>query len=86
MVVISWLGPALSVGLLLLIIFLILTVGKRIIWFIINGIVGIVLLWLVNFLPGVNIPFTLWNIVITAIGGLLGLIILVILNVTGIVL
>lgn len=84
-VTIVWLGPLLSLILLILIVFLVFWLGKNLVWLIVNSIVGIAILYLINFLPGINIPINIWSVLITVFGGVPGIILLVLLSWMGVV-
>lgn len=79
------LGPVLTIVFLAIIILFAIFFGKGIIWLIINSVVGLVALVLVNFLPIINITLNIWNVLIVAFGGILGLILLIILDLLKIV-
>ncbi len=82
---IIWLGPLLSGLLTLLLIIVAIKFGGGLLWLIINSLVGLAILILLNFLPVIQIPINIWTVLIVALGGLPGIILLVILNLLGIV-
>jgi hypothetical protein len=49
----------------------------------INGLVGVVILMLLNFLPQIEVPINIWTFLIAALGGVLGIVVLVLLNLMG---
>jgi hypothetical protein len=51
---------------------------------VVNAIVGVVILWLLNLVLGQNIVINIWSILISAIGGIAGVIIVVVLHFLGI--
>ncbi len=71
---------------ILLLIFIIFKLGKFIIGLIINIILGFIAIFLLNAIFGLGIPWNLPVIVITALGGMVGVAIIVILDLIGIVL
>lgn len=77
MVEVVFLGPVLTVFLLVLVVFLIFKVGKALVWLLVNSVIGLVALLLTNILPAINIDITIWSILIVALGGLPGLLLLV---------
>ena len=54
--------------------------GKSIVTLIINSVIGLVALLLLNLLPIVNITINIWSILIVALGGLPGLVVVIILS------
>ena len=80
MVEIFILGPIITIILLVIIIFITLKMGKSLAILIVNSVIGLVMLWLINLLPIVNVAINLWSILIVALGGVPGLILLVILD------
>ena len=75
------LGPLLSALVLLAIILLVVHFGANILWLVINSLIGLGILILLNFLPVVNITINIWSILIVALGGVPGIILLIILDV-----
>ncbi len=47
---------------------------------IINIVVGLLVIWLLNFIPGVDIPFTWWSGLIVGVFGLPGTIIMLVIS------
>ena len=80
MVEVLILGPLITIILLVIVIFVALKMGKSLAILIANSVIGLILLWLVNLLPIVNVAINLWSILIVALGGVPGLILLVILD------
>jgi hypothetical protein len=78
------LGPVLTFIFIALIIIVALKLGKGIIWLIINSIIGIVVLVLLNYLPFVNIVINIWSVLIVALGGIPGIILVILLSHFGI--
>ncbi|MFA6269072.1 MAG: pro-sigmaK processing inhibitor BofA family protein [archaeon] len=74
-------GPIITILLAIIIIFIVLKFGKSIAWLIINSLIGLAALLIVNLLPIVNITINIWSILIVALGGLFGLILLILLSV-----
>ncbi|GEM_PF-1510565 len=77
-------GPLLSVLLLVVLIIIALKFGKFIVALAVNSLVGLVLLFLLNFLPFLEIGINLWSILIVAFGGIPGLALLILLDLLGI--
>lgn len=77
---IVYIGPGITLLLLFLVVFLALTASISLTALLINSIVGIVLLFLVNLFPQIEIPITIWSVLIVALGGVLGLVLLILLN------
>lgn len=82
---IIWLGPLLSALLAVLLIVVAIKFGGGILWLFINSLIGLAVLILLNFLPVINIPINIWTVLIVALGGLPGIILLVVLNLFGII-
>ena len=83
---IIWLGPLLSGLLTVLLILVAIKFGGGLLWLFVNSLIGLAILVLLNFLPVIQIPINIWTVLIVALGGLPGVVILVILNLLGIVL
>ncbi len=82
---IIWLGPLLSGLLTVLLIIVAIKFGGGLLWLFFNSLVGLAILILLNFLPVIQIPINIWSVLIVALGGLPGIVLLVILNLLGIV-
>ena len=80
MVEVLILGPLITIILLVIVIFVALKMGKSLAVLIVNSVIGLIMLWLINLLPIVNVTINLWSILIVALGGVPGLILLVILD------
>ncbi|MFA7132526.1 MAG: pro-sigmaK processing inhibitor BofA family protein [Bacteroidales bacterium] len=80
MVKVLILGPIIAVVLLVIVIFIALKMGKSLGILIVNSVIGLIMLWLINLLPIVNVAINFWSILIVALGGIPGLILLVILD------
>jgi hypothetical protein len=80
MVEVLILGPLITIILLVIVIFVALKMGKSLAILIVNSVIGLIMLWLVNLLPIVNVAINFWSIIIVALGGVPGLILLVILD------
>ncbi|MCR4369367.1 MAG: pro-sigmaK processing inhibitor BofA family protein [archaeon] len=78
------LGIALSVVLAIIVIFIALKLGKQVVVLVINSILGLVALVLLNYLPFVNVEINLWSVIITALAGIPGVILLILLDLLGI--
>lgn len=77
-------GPIIAVILLLLVIFIGVNMGGLLFTLLINSIIGIGLLVILNFLPFIEVKINIWTVLIVAFGGILGVVILVILDLIGI--
>jgi hypothetical protein len=75
------LGPTLTLILLVIVILLGISLGKRIIWLIINSVIGLIALLIVNLIPGINITINIWSVLIVVFGGIPGIILLILLDV-----
>ncbi|HJB93857.1 MAG TPA: pro-sigmaK processing inhibitor BofA family protein [Candidatus Borkfalkia stercoripullorum] len=53
---------------------------KTILKIAINAVIGVALIFLLNFIPGVNIPIVWWSALVAGIFGVVGVIVLLILN------
>jgi len=78
------LGPILTFLLIALVAVAAWKLGKGIIWLGINSVIGIVALVLLNYLPFVNIVINIWSVLIVALGGIPGIIIVILLSHFGI--
>jgi len=84
--IISILGAAVIIILLLIIIGLIIRWGIRIIWYLlVNAILGIIILGLAN-LIGIGVPINWITVLISAIAGIPGALVVILLYLIGIVL
>lgn len=81
---IVFLGPILTFLFIALAVIVVLVLGKGIIWLLINSAIGIAALILLNYLPIFNITINIWSILITALGGIPGIIIVALLSYLGI--
>lgn len=70
--------------LLLLVLYLGFSVPGFLMTLIINGLIGLIIIIIINFLPVIEIPINIWTVLIAAIGGIPGILLLVILNVAGV--
>ncbi|HIH10170.1 MAG TPA: sigmaK-factor processing regulatory BofA [Candidatus Diapherotrites archaeon] len=83
---IAGLGPILSLVVIILIIYIVLRSGRSLAWLVVNSLIGIIILWLVNLFPAINIPINIWSVLITVFGGIAGVALLILLNLAGITL
>ena len=83
---VMFLGPLITLVLLVVIIIISLKFGKFIVSLAINSLVGLAILFLLNFLPFINIDINIWSILIVALGGVPGLALLILLDIAGIAL
>ncbi|HLC78847.1 MAG TPA: pro-sigmaK processing inhibitor BofA family protein [archaeon] len=81
---IPYLGPALTVLLVLALIFIALKMGKSIVWLLINSAIGIAILIILNFLPFINVTINIWSILIVVFGGIAGIALVILLSLLGI--
>ena len=71
----------LLVGLIVILLFYLF---RKILRLIINAVIGLIALFAVNFIFHTDIVINFWSVVITAIGGIIGFIIVLILHFAGI--
>ena len=81
---ILFLGPILTFLFIVLLVIVALKLGKGLFWLLINSLVGMVILILLNFLPFVKITINIWSILIVALGGIPGIVLVVLLSHFGI--
>jgi len=81
---IIYLGPLLTLLVLILVIFIAIKLGKEIVWLALNSVIGLIVLILINFLPFINIDINIWSILIVAIGGIPGIALVILLDLLGI--
>jgi inhibitor of the pro-sigma K processing machinery len=74
------LGPFLTFLFLALLVIVAWKVGKGIVWLAINSMVGVVALFLLNFLPSINIVINIWSVLIVVLGGVPGIILVILLS------
>jgi len=74
------LGPVLAFVFLAFVILFVVFFGRGLVWLIINSVIGLVMLLAVDLLPFVNVAINIWSVLIVALGGILGLILLVALS------
>lgn len=79
-----FLGPVLTFLLIALVAIVVWKFGKGIIWLGINSVIGIAALVLLNYLPFVSITINIWSVLIVALGGIPGIVIVVLLSHFGI--
>ena len=84
MVEMLFLGPVLTFLFIALLVIVAWKLGKGLFWLGINSLIGIVILVLLNFLPFVNIVINIWSVLIVALGGIPGLILVILLSHFGI--
>ncbi|NJE10113.1 pro-sigmaK processing inhibitor BofA family protein [Thermococcus sp. MAR1] len=74
-------GELLLLFFLFLAVFLVVKVGFAILRYLVaNAIIGLIILWFTNWIGISNVPFTLLNILVVAIGGILGVVALIIIS------
>ena len=78
------LGIVLTVALAIVVIFFALKLGKKLILLVINGFLGLVALVIINFTGFVTIDINIISVLIAALGGLLGIVLLILLSTLGI--
>ena len=79
-----FLGPLLALVFMILLVVAAWKLGKGIFWLLINSLVGMGILILLNYLPFVNVTINIWSILIVAIGGVPGIVLVVLLSYFGI--
>lgn len=77
-------GIVLTVALAIVVIYFALKLGKKLILLVINGFLGLVALVIINFTGFVNIDINIISVLIAALGGLLGIVLLILLSTLGI--
>ena len=77
-------GVVLTVALVIVVIFFALKLGKQAVLLLINSFLGLVVLVLINLFPFVNIDINIFSILITALGGIPGMVLLVLLSALGV--
>jgi inhibitor of the pro-sigma K processing machinery len=78
-------GPGLVTILLILVILIGVNNSGWLMGLIINGIIGLIILMILNYLfKEVAVPINVWTFLIAALGGILGVVLLVLLNVMGV--
>jgi len=78
-------GPVLVLILLLFVILIALGNSNWLIGLVVNGIVGIIILIIINALfKSIEVPINIWTFLIAAIGGILGVLLLIVLNLAGV--
>ena len=70
--------------LVMIIIYFLFKAVKKVVLMLLNSLLGLALLVVLNFVPFIKVPITLWSVLIVLFGGLLGLLALVILKLLGI--
>ncbi|MDP2666661.1 MAG: pro-sigmaK processing inhibitor BofA family protein [Candidatus Diapherotrites archaeon] len=78
------LGPILSFVLLVLLVAIGLRFVGSVFWLLVNSLIGVIALAILNLAPVVDIPINIWTVLIAAIGGIPGIILLLLLDVFGI--
>ena len=81
---VAGLGPVLTIVVLAIAIYIALRLGKDIVWIAINSLIGLLILWLINLLPFINIDINIWSILIVVFGGIPGIALLILLDMLGI--
>ncbi len=81
---IVYVGPGLVLILLVLVVLVGMSSPGWLLGLLINGLVGVVILMLLNYLPQIEVPINIWTFLIAALGGILGVILLVLLNLMGV--
>jgi hypothetical protein len=81
---ILFLGPALTFLFAILLAIVAWKLGKGIFWLLINSVIGMGILILLNFLPFVSVVINIWSILIVALGGIPGIVLVVLLSHFGI--
>jgi len=79
-----FLGPVLTFLFLIILVIAAWKLGKGIFWLLINSLVGMVILVAFNYLPFVNVVINIWSILIVALGGIPGIVLVVLLSHFGI--
>ena len=69
----------LALLLIAILVILLFKIFKKIIIFIFNAIIGLLALFAFNFVTGAHVVINFWSVVIVAIGGLIGFIVVILL-------
>jgi len=77
-------GFVLTAALAVIVIFFALKLGKKAVLLLINGFLGLVVLVLLNLTPFVSIEINIFSVLIAALGGIPGLLLLILLSHLGI--
>lgn len=75
-------GMVIALILSLLIAIMIFSIGNNPLYLVYNALLGVIVFWLLNQLKLISVPINLMTILIAAIGGLLGVFIVIILAAT----
>ena len=76
---IGW-GVILGLALAVLVLVVLFWLLKKIMPLILNGIFGLVVFWLFSYFGVMSVPLDVWTFLISAIGGVFGVIIVLVLN------
>lgn len=74
-------APVIAIVLLILFLYVGFGIAGTLSALLINGLIGLVIIVLINFLPVIEIPVNIWTILIAALGGIPGIVLLILLNV-----
>ncbi len=80
---IIFIGPGLVLILLVLVILVGMNNSGWLRGLLVNGLIGVVILMLLNYFPQIEVPINIWTFLIAALGGVLGIVVLVLLNLMG---
>ena len=69
----------------IIVIYFAFKLGKKMVVLLINSFLGLIALVLLNFVPQISIEINIWNVLIVALGGIPGIILVVLLNLLGVV-
>ncbi len=69
--------------LVLAIVFGIIIILRSITHFVVNAIIGLLILWLANTIAGLGIGYSIWVILICGIGGIFGAVLVIVLHLIG---
>ncbi|PIN85455.1 MAG: hypothetical protein COV47_02090 [Candidatus Diapherotrites archaeon CG11_big_fil_rev_8_21_14_0_20_37_9] len=84
MVELLFLGPILTFLFAIALVIVAWKLGKGIFWLLINSVLGMAVLIILNYLPFVNVTINIWSILIAALGGIPGIILVILLSQFGI--
>ena len=71
------------IALVLAIVVGVIIIVRSITHFAINALIGLVILWLANAIAGLGIGYSIWVILICAIGGIFGAVLVIVLHLIG---
>lgn len=80
---IGW-GVIIGLVLAIMVLAVLFWVLKKVLPLILNGIIGLVVFWLLNYFGVMSVPLDIWTFLISAIGGVFGIVIVLALRYFGV--